>query len=63
MIDATEYIVTLLRHKTNSFVFICIAINMSTGEEYVLELQHQDIVTLIEGDISLLEANNESTEV
>lgn len=36
---------------------------MSTGEEYVLELQHQDIITLIEGDISLLEANNESTEV
>jgi hypothetical protein len=42
---------------------MALAINMQSGEEYVLELQQQDILTLIEGDLSLLENNHDSIEV
>ena len=40
-----------------------IAINVQLGEEYVLELQQRDILTLIEGDVSLLENNYDSSGV
>jgi len=62
-IDSIEYIVTLLRHREDPFVFMAIAINMQTGEEHVLELQRRDIFTLIKGDISLLENSTDSEEV
>jgi hypothetical protein len=42
---------------------MALAINMQTGEEYALELQQQDILTLIEGDLSLLENSHDSIEV
>lgn len=49
---------TLVRHKTDPFIFMVIAVNMQKGDEYVLELNHYDIRTLIEGDLSLLENND-----
>jgi hypothetical protein len=62
-IEGAEYIVTLLRHRSDPYVFMAIAINIQLGEEYVLELQQKDILTLIEGDISLLENPRDCTEV
>ena len=53
---------TLVRHKTDPFIFMVIAVNMQKGDEYVLELNHYDIRTLIEGDLSLLE-NNDAIKV
>jgi hypothetical protein len=38
-LEGVEYIITLLRHKTDPYVFMAIAINVVLGEEYVLELQ------------------------
>lgn len=37
-LEGAEYIVTLLRHKTDPYIFMVIAINICLGEEYVLEL-------------------------
>lgn len=44
-----------MRHRTDPFVFMVIAVNAQTGEEYVLELNQKDIRTLAEGDLSLIE--------
>lgn len=49
-IEGVEHIVTLVRHKTDPFIFMVIAVNVQQGDEYVLELNQQDIRTLIEGD-------------
>ena len=62
-IDGVQHIVTLLRHRVDPYIFLVVAINLTTGEEYVLELQWSDILVLIEGDMSLLESNKDSTEV
>ena len=62
-IDGVQHIVTLLRHRTDPYIFLVVAINLTSGEEHVLELQWSDILVLIEGDMSLLESNKDSTEV
>ena len=46
---------SLLRSKQNPYVFIVILLNLNNGEEYVLELQENDIFQITEGDQGLLE--------
>jgi hypothetical protein len=50
--------VTILRHNVLPDVFMIVAINMKIGQEFVLELNQKDTLTLINGEVSLLETDD-----
>ena len=47
--------VNLLRSIVNPYCFMVVLLNLETGEEYCLELDDQDILSLTEGDRGMLE--------
>lgn len=58
LLQGCEFIVTVLRHNVEPDVFMIVAINMKIGQEFVLELNQKDTLTLINGEVSLLEPDD-----
>ncbi len=58
----SEFLVSLLRHNVNLFVFMVVAFDITDGNEYVVELLEQDIYQLSLGNLGLLE-DDESLEL
>ena len=54
-LDGEDYITSVLRNKTNPYVFMVLLMNLKQGSEYVLELLESDILQLVEGNQGLLE--------
>ena len=55
-IDAIEYVVSVLRHKSNPLIFKVIAFNLELREEFMIELSESDIYEIVEGEQQILKA-------
>lgn len=54
-LNGEDFITSVMRNKTNPYVFMVIIMNLKQGSEYVLELLESDILQLVEGNQGLLE--------
>lgn len=54
-INGVDFVLSLLRSTINPYCFFVILLNLERGEEYCIELDESDIMSLTEGDRGLLE--------
>jgi hypothetical protein len=59
-IGNSEFLVSLLRHSENLLVYMVVALDITYGNEYVVELLEQDIYQLTIGNLDPIEDESSS---